>query len=168
MLRFAVQAVTRGSHSCATRRKRERTDYIFGGLPLSVVFLIWVRDELGSSERYVQGRQRQVSVGKADQLDWSSTLVVLLHLLGYDLQLWGSSMGRSPATQNTQNDQKCTTIRELRWWRVDLYWTFYFYLVFSVQYTHFQDLMLDITINHEVLSQIITLPPPLSVVGMKC
>jgi len=84
------------------------------GLPLSVVLFIWVRDELGSSKRYVQGRQRQVSVGKADQLDRSHTLVVLLHLLGYDLQLRGSSLGRSPGTHNTHHNQSSNTVRELR------------------------------------------------------
>lgn len=51
-------------------------------VPLSVVLFVRVRDELGSSKGYVQGGQRQVSVGEADQLDRGYTLVVLLHLLG--------------------------------------------------------------------------------------
>lgn len=75
-----------------TRKWREVVAYI----PLSIVLFIRVWDELRSSNRYIQGSQRQVSVGEADQLDRGHTLVVLLHLLGDNLQLWGSSMGRDP------------------------------------------------------------------------
>lgn len=83
--------------------------------PLSAILFIWVRYELGSSEGYVQCRQRQISVGEADQLDGGHTLVVVLYLLGDDLQLWGSGLGRSPVTCNTHHKQSSSEVRELKW-----------------------------------------------------
>lgn len=70
--------------------------------PIPVFIFICVREELRASQREVQSGQGQISVAKTHQLDWrGQALVLILHWLGDDLQVWQTCLLHFPSYTST-------------------------------------------------------------------
>lgn len=102
------------------------TAVIFSHSPFPVFIFICVGEELRTSQWEVQSCKGQISVAKTHQLDWrSQALVLILHWLGDDLQVWQTSLLHFSScmpkdTQKTHTNtiterrqkKRCVTIKE--------------------------------------------------------
>lgn len=75
--------------------------------PVPVFIFVCVGEELRASEGEVQSSQGQVSVAKANQLDRrSQALVLILHWLRDDLQVWQTCLLHFPDYMQTPQAEK--------------------------------------------------------------